>query len=77
MARARAILQAWEARQGATGALTFGGQFIDEPVLKHARAVLEWADAIAAAETKCPITRIKNFFKRKPKPQPLIAEVSA
>ncbi|HLP77913.1 MAG TPA: radical SAM protein [Candidatus Paceibacterota bacterium] len=33
------------------------------------------ADAIAAGESKCPITRIKKFFKRKPKPQPATAEV--
>jgi anaerobic magnesium-protoporphyrin IX monomethyl ester cyclase len=35
------------------------------------------ADAIAAAETKCPVTRIKNFFKRKPKRQALPIEVTA
>lgn len=33
------------------------------------------ADAIAAAESKCPITRLKHFFKRKPKSRPVIVEV--
>jgi hypothetical protein len=35
------------------------------------------AEAMVAAESKCPITRLKNLFKRKPKPKPLIAGVSA